>query len=187
MILATLMLLAAQDAPKIPAQDAPKIEEAPDAPPGSTVVKPAVAADGTQRWSILADPCATVSSNPAGDEIVVCGSTATATPRLPLPDQRGAPDRPMPSNPYMTGTGALGAASAPCATLSQGCTVGIDLFSGGTAVVRLIGKLVDPESCCEEPGEATNIGGLVGDVGSAIGSIFKRKPDKRGRIPIPLD
>ncbi|MCW3846183.1 hypothetical protein OF829_02960 [Sphingomonas sp. LB-2] len=186
MILATLLMLAApQDAP--PVQDAPRIEEAPDAPPGATLTRPHVDADGTQRWSILADPCAAVTGDPTRDEIVVCGSAAAGSPRLPLPAERGPPDRPMPSNPYVTGRGALAATVPPCATLSQGCTTGIDLFGGATALVRLMGKAVDPGSCCETPGEATNPAGLIGDIASGIGRIFKRRPDRSKRIPIPLD
>ena len=65
---------------------------------------------GGQRWSILADPCAGARTP---DEIVVCGQGVQPQPRLPLPGERGPPDRPMPSNPYLTGTGALGAAAAP--------------------------------------------------------------------------
>ena len=176
-MLLALMLLAAQDVPR--GQDAPPEEK----PRTATATAP----EGTQSWSILADPCASVTGDPAKDEIVVCGSTAATSPRLPLPAERGPPDRPMPSNPYMTGTGALAATAAPCATLSEGCTVGIDLFGGGTALIRLIGKVADPDSCCERPGEATNPVGLVGDMIQGVGGLFKRKPDKRGRVAIPLD
>lgn len=181
MILATLLMLAsAQDAP--PVQDAP-----PAAPPESNVSAPATASDGSQRWSILVDPCASVRGNPNSNEIVVCGSTAATSPRLPLPEERGPPDRPMPSNPYLSGMGALAATGSPCATRSEGCTTGIDLFSSGTALVRLVQKVVDPDSCCERPGEATNPVALIGDMISGIGSVFKRKPDRRGRVAIPLD
>lgn len=168
-------------------QDAPKVEEAPDAPPGSTVHRPATDAKGGQRWSIMVDPCASVRGNPVSDEIVVCGSAAADSPRLPLPDERGPPDRPMPSNPYRSGIGALAATRSPCATLSQGCTTGVDIFGGGTALVRLLGKVIDPNSCCEDPGEATNPVGLVRDVVGGVGKLFKRKPDRRGRVAIPLD
>jgi hypothetical protein len=142
-------------------------------------------ADGTQRWSILADPCAAARGGP--DEIVVCGQGAAANPRLPLPGERGPPDHPSPSNPNLSGIGALNVASAPCATRSEGCTTGIDLFGGGTFLVRAAGKLIDPDSCCDEPGEATNPVGLVNDVGSVIKRTFQKKPDKSKRVPIPLD
>lgn len=144
-------------------------------------------ADGTQRWSILVDPCAAARGGP--DEIVVCGQGAAASPRLPLPGERGPPDRPMPSNPNLSGAGALAVASAPCATRSEGCTTGIDLFGGGTFLVRAAGKLIDPDSCCDRPGEATDPVGLVNDVGSVIKRTFgkKQKVDKSKRVPIPLD
>lgn len=179
MVFAMLMMLAVQDAPPV--------EEAPDAPPGATVTKPAVAADGTQRWSILVDPCASVMGNPSSDEIVVCGSAAANSPRLPLPLERGPPDRPRPSNPYLSGSGALAAAAPPCATLSQGCTTGVDLIGGGTALLRLVQKVVSPGSCCETPGEATNPVALVSDVVSGVGRTVKGKPDRRNRVPIPLE
>lgn len=180
-MLLAMMLLAVQDVPK--GQDAPPEEKPRSAPAGTSSAPP----EGTQRWSIMVDPCASVTGDPLKDEIVVCGSAAAGSPRIPLPAERGAPDRPMPSNPYVTGTGALAATGSPCATLSQGCSTGLDLFGGGTALVRLIGKVIDPDSCCETPGEATNIGGLIGDVVSGVGNAFKRKPDKRGRVAIPLD
>jgi hypothetical protein len=144
-------------------------------------------ADGTQRWSILADPCAAANGGP--NEIVVCGQGAAASPRLPLPGERGPPDRPSPSNPDRSGIGALNVASAPCATRSEGCTTGIDLFGGTTFLVRTAGKLINPDSCCEEPGEATNPVGLVNDVGSVLKRTFGKKPkvDKSKRVPIPLD
>lgn len=164
MLAAVLLILA-------PAQDAP-------------AAGPEVAADGTQRWSILVDPCA--SARGGDQEIVVCGEVA-ANPRLPLPGERGPPDRPVPSNPDLSGSGALAAAVAPCATLSQGCTTGIDLFGGATFAVRAIGKLIDGDSCCEEPGEATNPVGLINDVGGVIRRTFRKKPDKSKRVAIPLD
>lgn len=177
MLFAAVMVLAMQDAPPV--------EQAPDAPPGSTVSKPVVAADGTQRWSILVDPCASVDGG--REEIVVCGSAMASSPRLPLPAERGPPDRPMPSNPYLSGSGALASAAAPCATLSQGCTTGLNLFGGGTALIRLIQKLVSPGSCCETPGEATNPVALVSDIATGVRRNVKGKPDRRNRVAIPLD
>ncbi|NML07572.1 hypothetical protein [Sphingomonas sp. G-3-2-10] len=167
-------------------QDAPPVDKA-SAPAGSSVSAPSTDSDGTQRWSILVDPCASVTGNPVRDEIVVCGSTVAASPRLPLPGERGPPDRPMPSNPYLSGMGALEASVAPCAARSQGCTTGVDLFGGGTALVRLIGKVIDPDSCCEAQGEATNPFALAGDIGSGVAGLFRGKPDKSNRIPIPLE
>lgn len=138
--------------------------------------------DAPTRWSILADPCATART---GDEDIVVCATVAPTPRLPLPDERGPPDRPAPSNPDLSGSGALAAAAAPCATLSGGCQSGVDLGSMGVAVIRGVGKLIDPDSCCEEPGEATSVGLLVRDIGRGVKKIGRKK-DKRERIPIAL-
>lgn len=171
MIFATLLALAA-------------VQDAPPPDTDASVAAPETAADGSQRWSVLADPCA--SARQGTKEIVVCGQVAEQ-PRLPIPGERGPPDRPVPSNPDISGSGALAATGAPCATLSQGCTTGVDLFGGGTALVRLVGKLIDPGSCCEDPGEATNVIGLVRDGARAVGRVGKKKPDKSKRIPILLD
>ncbi|WHU01158.1 hypothetical protein [Sphingomonas sp. NIBR02145] len=167
MLLVVLALIAAQDAP-------------------GTVNQPRQAADGKQSWSILNDPC---TSGPPRkqNEILVCGQGADSVPRLPLPDERGPPDRPMPSNPDVTGIGALNASIAPCATRSEGCTTGINIFGMGTALIRGIGKIVDPNSCCEEPGESTNPVKLVGDAIGGVGRVFRKKPDKSGRVAIDLD
>ena len=107
------MLLAALLAVSVP-QDA--------APAGATVTRPEQTADGTQRWSILVEPCA--RDTVRMDEVLICGKSPA--PRLPLPLERGPRDRPMPSNPNLDGMGALAAASSPCATESRGCTVGLD-------------------------------------------------------------
>lgn len=151
----------------------------------ATVDTPQQAADGTMRWSVLADPCASVQDGTSSDTIVVCGKGVQA-PRLPLPGERGPPDRPMPSNPDRTGIGALNATVEPCAARMGGCTTGIDLFGAATTAVRLVGKAIDPGSCCEEPGESTNFFKLVGDAGKGIGRAFKKKPDKSNRVPIDL-
>jgi len=167
MLLMVLALVAAQDVPGT--QNAPK-----------------QAADGTQSWSVLADPC----PSPLGrkpEEILVCAKGAQPDPRLPLPAERGPRDRPMPSNPEVTGIGALNASIAPCATRSEGCTTGINIFGMGTALIRGIGKVVDPDSCCEEPGEATNPIKLVGDAIGGVGRAFRKKPDKTGRVAIDLN
>ncbi|MET3725163.1 hypothetical protein [Sphingomonas trueperi] len=149
----------------------------------ATVAAPQQATDGTQRWSVLAAPCA--SAQTGGDQIVVCGKDGQA-PRLPLPGERGPPDRPMPSNPERTGIGALNAIETPCAARVGGCQVGVDIFGGATALVRGVGKIIDPNSCCEEPGESRNFFKLVGDAGKGVGRAFKKKPDKSNRVPIDL-
>ena len=138
-----------------------------------------------ERISILVDPCASQRRNSQDDEILVCGEAAR-TPRIPLPSERTPPDRPLASNPYADGRGAMGATASPCATKSEGCTTGVDILGGGTFLVRAVGKLIDPNSCCEEPGEATNFFKLLGDVvGGTKGK--PSKEDRAKRVAIPLD
>jgi hypothetical protein len=126
-----------------------------------------------QSFSILHEPCA---SN--GTEVVVC---ARKPDRLPLPNDRGPPDGPTPSNLDLTGMGAL--APVPCAARQRGCQVGVDVIGMGVAAVRLVGKIIDPKSCCDEPGQATNPVALIRDVAGAV----RKKPDKAGRVRIVLD
>lgn len=77
--------------------------------------------------------------------------------KLPYPDEV-VPDGPTPSNPLKSGTGALNAQATPC-PISRNCVVGF-----GPPVLPMI----------------------VG-AANAIGNAFKKKPDKTGRVPIPLD
>ncbi|MDJ0278212.1 hypothetical protein QLH51_15545 [Sphingomonas sp. 2R-10] len=138
-----------------------------------------------ERISILADPCASRRRNSQDDEILVCGEAARDS-RIPLPGERTPPDRPLASNPYADGRGAEVAAISPCATRSEGCTTGVDIFGGGTFLVRAVGKLVDPGSCCEEPGEYKDVGKLLGDIVRGVkGGPSKRERAKR--VAIPLD
>lgn len=138
--------------------------------------------EGATSWSVLAEPCSSARSG--AEDIVVCGRVAP-TPRLPLPADREPPDRPMPSNPDVTGIGALRAAAAPCATRSEGCTVGLNLIGPAVTLVRGVGKILSPESCCEEPGEATDGGLLLRDIARGVKKVTRKK-DKRERIPIEL-
>ena len=144
------------------------------------------AAPPPQSFSILVDPCARARSAP-GTDVVVCGRAAADSPRLPLPAERGPPDRPIPSNPDRSGMGALAASDTPCAAVPRGCQVGVDVFGAGTSVVRLVQKLVSPDSCCEAPGEGTDPAQLAGDAVRGVKRIFAKKPDKSNRVPIPLD
>ncbi len=138
-----------------------------------------------ERISILVDPCASRRRNSQDDDILVCGDAAK-DPRIPLPGERAPPDRPLASNPFADGRGAEVAAINPCATRSEGCTTGVDLFGGGTFLVRAVGKLIDPGSCCEEPGEYKDVGKLVGDIVRGVkGGPSKRERAKR--VAIPLD
>jgi hypothetical protein len=173
MLLAALLILAQETSQASPlASPAPSASAPAAAATISTATPPKV-------WSIKADPCA--SARTGTNDIVVCGNTAPS-PRLPLPDERGPPDHPAPSNPYVNGTGALAATAPVCHAKIGGCPGGVDLFGGATFLVRAVGKAVDPNSCCDEPGEATNPAMLIRD----IARVFKKK-DKRPRIPIPLD
>jgi hypothetical protein len=115
-------------------------------------------------------------------EIVVCG--APDKPRLPLPDERGPPDGPR--RPTGDPRAALDAGD-PGACALRGCQVGVNMLGGGTAAIRLIGKLIDPDSCCERASEATDPGMLIGDAIGGIKRAFGKKPDKSGRVAILLD
>lgn len=118
-----------------------------------------------QKFSILVDPCARASDD-RGKDVVVCGSVANR-PRLPLPDERGPPDHPVPSNPDLSGTGALAAEATPCAAVQRGCQVGF----GGPLV-------------------AAAVTGLVTAVSDGIKNHkdhTARRRDAGRRVPIPLD
>lgn len=173
-----LLLLAAQAAS---APSAPAPEPTPILEPAPT------------RFSILqpvgTEPCVRRGKDGKAlngpEDIVVCGKPLPSQ-ALPYPNEV-VPKGPVPSNPYMTGTGALAAEATPCASVSGGCQTGIDFFGGGTQVVRLIQKVVAPNSCCERPGEASDLGMLIGDAAKGVGKAFKKKPDKSKRVPIALD
>jgi hypothetical protein len=109
-----------------------------------------------ETFSILADP---VPDCPKyANDIVVC-ARSNQEQRLPLPDDRWPPDGPIPSNRYVTGTGALAAEGKPCGASMKGCTVGF-----GPPVMPIAKALVDTAK-----------------------DVFAKKPDKTGRVPIPLD
>lgn len=93
------------------------LQAAPAAPAGT-----AASAAPPERFSILISDCekAAVAS---GRDVVVCGSDAAATQRLPYPAEV-VPDHPVASNPYLRPTGALAAEATPCAALQGGCQVG---------------------------------------------------------------
>ena len=110
-----------------------------------------------ERFSILVDPCAATSKD--GNEIVVCGGPAAASPRLPLPDERGPPDHAVASNPNLSAVRALQLEATPCAASQRGCQVGFG------------------------PPIAPIAKAAVGLIKSALA----KKPDKRGRVPIDLD
>lgn len=139
---------------------------------------PAARTPGTPPQRIILSNC------PEGvdGEIVVCA--APDKPRLPLPDERGPPDGPR--RPTGDPRAALDAGD-PGACALRGCQVGVDILGAGTAAIRLVGKLIDPDSCCERPGESTSPGMLIGDAVGGLKRAFGRKPDKSGRLAISLD
>ena len=110
-----------------------------------------------ERFSILVDPCAATSKD--GNEIVVCGGHAAASPRLPLPDERGPHDHAVASNPNLSAVRALQLEATPCAASQRGCQVGFG------------------------PPIAPIAKAAVGLIKSALA----KKPDKRGRVTIDLD
>ena len=119
------------------------------------------------------------------EDIIVCGKPIPSQ-KLPYPNEVVL-DEPRPSNPDLRGTGALALEASPCASLSGGCQAGIDLFGGGTQVIRLIQKVVAPGSCCEDPGESSNPVRLVTDAAKGVGKAFRKKPDTSKRVAIALD
>ncbi|KQN29283.1 hypothetical protein ASF00_01590 [Sphingomonas sp. Leaf34] len=123
----------------------------------ATARAPAAQTPRAERFSILVDPCATTSRD--GNEVVVCGTSATTTPRLPMRDDRGPPDRPVASNPELSAVRALQLENTPCAASQWGCQVGF-----GPPIVPIAKAAV----------------GL-------IRSTLAKKPDKRDRVPIDLN
>lgn len=96
--------------------------------------------------------------SPAGNgDIVVCKGVDSQ--RIPLPDDVDPADHGIPSNPDLRGTRAMALEAPPCRATQWGCTVGV-----GPPVMPLV----------------------TGAVGLAKG-LVARKPDKRGRVAIPLD
>ena len=131
---------------------------------GQADVAPASSKPESTSWSILApvgnEPCRPADVKPVpgeDDDIIVCAQPIPSQ-KLPYPNEVVL-NRPKPSNPDMTGIGALAAESEPCATRMAGCTVGF-----GPPIVPMIVGAVD-----------------------AAKSLFAKKPDKTGRVPIRLD
>jgi len=122
----------------------------------ATTVAPA-APPVPERFSILVDPCATQTRN--GNEVVVCGKSATTTPRLPMRDDHGPSDHAVASNPNLSAVRALELSDTPCAARQGGCQVGFG------------------------PPIAPIAKAAVGLIKSALA----KKPDKRDRMPIDLD
>lgn len=163
-----LLFLAAQAATPAPAPAA--------APTSFSILEPIANEPCARRGVKTADP----------DDIIVCGGKPLPSQKLPYPNEI-VPDRPMPSNPYMRGTGSLALEAAPCAAHIGGCGTGIDLIGAGVTMVRLVQKAVAPSSCCEREGEAHDPVMLVSDMVGGVKRAVRGKPEKKGRVPIPLD
>ena len=97
------------------------------------------------------------ATDPDERPIVVCGDPLPSQ-ALPYP-QEVVPNHAVPSNPQLTGSAALAAQSTPCGAIEGGCQVGF-----GPPIAPIVAGAV----------------GLVKDV-------LRRKPDKSGRVPIPLN
>lgn len=115
-----------------------------------------------QRWSILSpapgQDCVPERRPGDSDDIVVCG-TPDPQASLRLPDPDSVPSKgPIKSNPYLTGTGALANMATPC-PISRSCVVGF-----GPPIVPMIKGVIDVAK-----------------------RAFRKKPDKTGRVAIPLD
>jgi len=119
---------------------------------------PATSSAPTQQsWSILTPPDCP-EAKPGDKTIIVCAPNPQTAARLPLPEERGPPDHPIPSNPNLTGIGALSVEGTPCAAMQRGCQVGFG------------------------PPIAPIVAGAIALAKTA----FAKKPDKTGRIPIDL-
>jgi hypothetical protein len=128
------------------------------AAPAPAAAPPAApATNAPERFSILV---------PVGDEPcvrrvdgkeIVVCGNPLPSQELPYPDEV-VPDGPVPSNPYKTGTGALAAQGTPC-PISRSCVVGF-------------GPPLLP---------------IIKGVANLAKQAFAKKPDKTGRVAIPLD
>ena len=116
------------------------------------------AATPPERFSILVPVASEPCVRKAEEgDIVVCADPVPSQ-TLPLPNEAISPN-PVASNPELSGSGAMKATASPCASLQGGCQVGF-----GPPIVPMIKGAV----------------GLVKDA-------LRRKPDRTGRVPIPLD
>ncbi|USU11824.1 hypothetical protein NF701_15000 [Sphingomonadaceae bacterium OTU29THOMA1] len=131
-------------------------------------------ADGSQRWSIMSCP----TRQKAG-EIVVCGKRDQNDFDGPAAG-RGA-------NRDLSAANALALQATPCAARQGGCQVGVNILGPPTMLVRVIQKLVNPNSDCCEGSDATNPLSLVRDAAKGVKGAFAAKVDKSNRIPIVLD
>ncbi|WP_230481127.1 hypothetical protein [Sphingomonas sp. Leaf21] len=124
----------------------------------ATPASPPPAAPGTERFSILAkDPCP--ASAGTVEDVVVCGRRQ-ADDRIPVvPDE--VPAGPVPSNPEMTGAGALRASGTPCAASQWGCQTGFNILAPALL--------------------------LANEARIGISKLADKARDKSNRVPIALD
>lgn len=118
---------------------------------------PAAPSPGHERVSILLPDCP--ASADAKQDVVVCGRRPGSDR---APELRDAPsDRPMPSNPAMTGIGALRAESTPCAATQWGCSSQLNLVAPALM--------------------------LANEARVGLSRLFDKARDKSNRVPIALD
>jgi hypothetical protein len=114
-------------------------------------------ADTPERFSILVP----IDNEPCVRRVdgkdIVVCGNPLPSQTLPYPEEI-PPDGPVPSNPYRSGAGALAAQSTPC-PISFSCVVGF-----GPPLVPMIKGAADLAK-----------------------KAFAKKPDKTGRVAIPLD
>jgi len=123
----------------------------------AAAVPRASAADTPERFSILVPVANESCVRHVDGKDIVVCGNPLPSQTLPYPEEI-VPDSPVPSNPYKSGTGALAAESTPC-PISRSCVVGF-----GPPLVPMIKGAADLAK-----------------------KAFAKKPDKTGRVAIPLD
>jgi len=124
----------------------------------STVPPPqTLSADTPERFSILVPVSNESCVRHVDGKDIVVCGNPLPSQTLPYPEDI-PPDGPIPSNPYRSGTGALAAEGTPC-PISRSCVVGF-----GPPLVPMIKGAADLAK-----------------------KAFAKKPDKTGRVAIPLD
>ncbi|QXT35275.1 hypothetical protein KV697_16195 [Sphingomonas sanguinis] len=118
---------------------------------------PAAPSPEHDRVSILLPDCPV--STDAKQDVVVCGRRP-GTDRAP--ELRGEPSSgPVPSNPELTGIGALRAEATPCAATQWGCASQVNLVAPALM--------------------------LANEARIGISKLFDKSRDKSKRVPIALD
>lgn len=127
----------------------------PAGPPAPVVVKVTAAQQAMANYKseFAAVPLAKPCVRPKANEVVVCGigGRGGSPDRLPLPDERGAPDHartalnePAPGDASPVHTGS-------CGTQDQGahCVGGVSIIGAALAGVQIVRALVDPEGASD--------------------------------------